>query len=668
MINSSLHIFKRLKGKSPKFVLQHMLKKATIPIDYLHSIYLRKIFDTKSLLRATGTDSVNLLWEELTKLPYPAQTDINYIQTNLQDYSKDKLTIMKLADQAVAHKVNLLGSGLIFLGNQINWHKDYKSGVIWPLKYFRTINHVNPYDNSDVKIPWEISRMQWLIPVGQAYLITTDEQYANTVKEILNDWIDHNPYAIGVNWVCTMEPALRTLTWTWLFHVFKHSKSWQEQNFRAKFLRALYLHGKFVFNHLEYSNINGNHYDANAAGLVFAGLFFENTKQAAKWQQKGWEILTSELPLQVFQDGVDFEASTAYHRLVLELFFYPALYRECHNLTISTKYKNRLFKMANFVAAYSRQDGSIPLWGDADDGRALPLGTQPLNDHRYLYGLIGAAWNNQQLCNLPQGNNSEILWWPGKEKLPLLQTSNNTLASTSFKHGGFYIMRNDKDHVFIDCGPVGLNGHGGHGHNDCLSFTAALDNEELIVDCGVYVYTADFKARNQFRSTSSHNTPMIDNQEINRFIRWDFLWNLKNDALPRLIDLQTNKEHDRFCGSHTGYQRLKDPVNIKRTIILNHAEHSLSINDEFDAKKEHLIEIPLHFASHVIVEKIPDGNFKLISNNKIFSLTWSDQNDWETIVIPSKISPSYGIINNTRKIIWRKKGKVKPLSITIAHN
>ncbi len=35
-------------------------------------------------------------------------------------------------------------------------------------------------------------------------------------------------------------------------------------------------------------------------------------------------------------------------------------------------------------------------------------------------------------------------------------------------------MRNNVDHVFIDCGPLGLAGRGGHGHNDCLAFEAVL--------------------------------------------------------------------------------------------------------------------------------------------------------------------------------------------------
>ena len=70
---------------------------------------------------------------------------------------------------------------------------------------------------------------------------------------------------------------------------------------------------------------------------------------------------------------------------------------------------------------------------------------------------------------------------------------------------------------FIDCGPIGLAGRGGHGHNDALSFEAWLEGAPLVIDRGSFVYTGSFEKRNEFRSTASHNTPSVDGEEINRF-------------------------------------------------------------------------------------------------------------------------------------------------------
>ncbi len=80
-----------------------------------------------------------------------------------------------------------------------------------------------------------------------------------------------------------MEVALRIISWTWFFHVFKKSHAWQDSFFQERFLTCLYLHADFTMRHIEYSDINGNHYTADAAGLVFAGLFFGTGAEAKLW-------------------------------------------------------------------------------------------------------------------------------------------------------------------------------------------------------------------------------------------------------------------------------------------------------------------------------------------------------------------------------------------------
>ena len=80
--------------------------------------------------------------------------------------------------------------------------------------------------------------------------------------------------------------------------------------------------------------MNGNHCTADGAGLAFAGLFFGQGRDPRRWQARAWSILCDEVPRQVYPDGVDFEASIPYHRLVAELFLLPALYREALGLDV----------------------------------------------------------------------------------------------------------------------------------------------------------------------------------------------------------------------------------------------------------------------------------------------------------------------------------------------
>jgi len=371
----------------------------------------------------------------------------------------------------------------------------------------------------------------------------------------------------------------------------------------------------------------------------------------------------------VFPDGVDFEASVAYHRLVAELFLLPALYRRACALDVPAAYRERLVAMARFSAAYSRPDGSTPLWGDADDARALPLGRQALTDHRYLVGLVGAAFDVPELRDASAGSRGEAFWLLGPaaaESLPNAAMPPRPTRSTAFPDGGFYVLRNAADHVFFDCGPVGLAGRGGHGHNDCLAFEAVLDGVHLVTDCGAFLYTASFAERNRFRSTAYHNTPRVDAQEINR-IQPDRLWSLENDARPDVRVFEAGAERGRLIGAHTGYRRLVPPVTPVRTIELDHASHSLLIHDSFEGSGSHRIEVPLHLASGVAASVRSAGVVELRAGGRCFKLEWEPSQTWALEIGTGRVSPSYGVVRPIVRLLFSREGPLEPpLSVRIA--
>jgi uncharacterized heparinase superfamily protein len=507
------------------------------------------------------------------------------------------------------------------------------------------------------------------MPAGQAYLLAAEDRYAEAARAVLESWIEANPYAESVNWSCTMEAAFRILTWTWFFHVFHASRAWADDRFRERFLCALYLHGDFTDRHFEHSDVNGNHCTADAAGLVFAGLFFGQGEDPRRWLARGWSLLCEELPRQVFPDGVDFEASIAYHRLVAELFLLPALYRRACALDVPAGYRERLVAMARFSAAYSRPDGSTPLWGDADDARALPLGRQALTDHRYLAGVVGSAFGVPELRDASAGSRGEAFWLLGPaaaQALPHAELPPRPQRSSAFPNGGFYVMRNTADHVFVDCGPVGLAGRGGHGHNDCLAFEAVLDGVHLATDCGAFLYTASFAERNRFRSTAYHNTPRVDSQEINR-MRPNQLWSLENDAKPEVRAFETGAERDRFIGAHAGYRRLVPPVTPVRTIELDHASHALLIHDSFEGSGSHRIEVPLHLAPGVAASVRSGGVVELRAQGRRFKLEWEPSEVWALEIGAGRVSPSYGVARPIVRLLFSRDGPLEPpLSVRIA--
>lgn len=618
------------------------------------------------LLQELEAATLSGLWRRLAERPFPAW----FGPCDLGEFDslcgpEERRRLMERAADAMAHRVDLLGSGPVELGVTIDWHTDFKTGLSWPPRYFADIEYNNLERASDVKVPWELSRLQWIIPVGQAYLFTGDDRYACCARDVLAQWIEANPCGASVNWSCTMEAALRVFTWIWLFKVFHDAPSWRDGSFRFSFLRALYLHVEFTDRHIERSDVNGNHYTADAAALVIGGLFFGQGRGPARWQAEGWRIVLDEMPRQVLSDGVDFEASVPYHRLVTELFLWPALYRKALGLPAHPAYDERLAGMARFASAYSRPDGTVPLWGDADDARALPFGMQDINDHRYLSGLVGAYMGAPELCGDAGRSVSEIYWVQGPDAArKVLTHSPEARRSISFPEGGFYVMQGATDHVFIDCGPLGLAGRGGHGHNDCLSFEAVLDGVSIVTDCGAYIYTGDFLARNKFRSTGLHNTPRIDGEEINRFIRPEYLWNLHEDAIPRVVHWSDDPSLSIFCGQHSGYLRLPQPVTPRRAICLDPVRHILSVADRLIGSGKHNVEIPLHLSPGLHVER-SEGGVEIAANDRQFQLSWTGTPGWQLSVEDAGVSPSYGRVLPALRLVWRYSAARLPLALDV---
>jgi hypothetical protein len=659
---------RRALRKPPRILVQRLRMEARSQADRYFSRTRPNRLTRERLARLCGARDVDELWQRLAKGPYPAVTTV-VSGAELEHYCAGMAAkIRAAADRALRRRVNLLGTGDIELGAPIDWLCDFKTGHRWPLAYAKDIDYSNLDRPSDVKVPWEISRLQWLIPAGQAYLLSGDERYAEGVRDVILEWMDGNPYAYTVNWSCTMEAAMRIFTLTWFFQVFAGSNSWRDETFRFRLLQLIFLHADYTERHIEISDIAGNHYTADAAALVFAGLFFGQGENAERWHNLGWKTLCRELPRQVYDDGVDFEASVPYHRLVQELLLFPAIYRHLKGLQVEEPYRARLEAMAHFTAAYSGPDGSCPLWGDADDARTLPLGGQPLNDHRYLVGLGAIAWDSEDLAQRSSGLLDEVFWVFGPKACDWLaeKAGAGEIASEAFPAGGFFIMRNHQDRVFIDCGPVGLGGRGGHGHNDCLSFEAHLGGVRLITDCGAYVYTASAEERNRFRSTAFHNTPSIDSEEMNRFIAWNALWTLHYDARPELRKWNTSAKKDEFEGCHAGYRRLHGDVVPVRNIQLDHASHTLRIYDSFEGSGNHSVKIPLHLEPGVEADIIAPGRVRVHANGRKFEIQWGESSAWEVSVEPARISPGYGVALPSTKLVWHRKGSLQSLKVKIS--
>jgi uncharacterized heparinase superfamily protein len=275
--------------------------------------------------------------------------------------------------------------------------------------------------------------------------------------------------------------------------------------------------------------------------------------------------------------------------------------------------------------------------------------------------------NDAALCEQACGPVVEAVWFLGLDAATRIPRERARLQrSAAFRDGGVFVMANGRDHVFIDCGPVGLAGRGGHGHNDCLSFEAVLEGERIVVDSGCFVYTASFQERNLFRSTAYHNTPCIDDEEINRFVRPDYLWNLHYDAIPDVREWESAPDRDRLRCAHRGYMRLTPAVVPERTFVLHHELHALEIHDRFEGDGVHLVRIPMHLAPGVDLSEVTDDAASLVlPSGKTVSLRWT-RSGYELAIGKARWAPSYGVVLPTVRLEWWRRGTLAPFSAYIA--
>lgn len=620
---------------------------------------------TSALLERCGQNDISSLWRDLASRPHPAQTaPVSQVQYDAVCSGENRQRIVETADEILQGRISLIGVGTYNLSHPIEWHKDPHLGTYWPHAYYRDIDLLDLARGTDVRTVWELSRLQWLIPVGQAYLLTQDARYAAFALDVIDSWIVNNPYGQGVNWGIAMEAAMRGITWTWFFHVFGSSDAWSVPGFQERFLCALYRHGVFIERNQEEWGVSGNHLVADGAGLCVLGYSFGDIKDAQDWRQKGWAILTRAIKAQILTDGICFEAATGYHRLTAELFYWPAAFRVTRGESVPDSYLQKLSAMTEFTIAATRPDGSVPQWGDGDDARVLPFGDQSIHDHRYLRSFIRSLETPENPITSDPVIVPEAAWALGLSRVTG-EVDEIDARSRSFQDGGVFVMASGQDHVFIDCGPVGYDGLGGHGHNDCLSFDAVLDGTPLVSDSGTFTYSSSAEARNSFRGTASHSTPMIDGEEQNRLIAPEELWRLHDDANPSLRCWEVGTRVDVFEGSHSGYLRLTAPVTPVRTILLEKLKHRLLVIDRFMGEGVHTVEIPFHLEPNVMITEEDDGIWSLRAGEKRFKLLILEIGQWAPKTDLSWVSRRYGDKESRPVIRFSREGVAQKLSVAV---
>ncbi len=379
---------------------------------------------------------------------------------------------------------------------------------------------------SDWQIPsasrlwnYNLHYLEFLIPLSVKYVQTAQEKFFFQWKQLIEGWMKQDskdsfePYVISMripNMLVSMEILQQKTGGTEL---------------EKKLLDSIYRQYRYLLQTQELALL-ANHYFENLKALVISSLFFGELDIYHKY----FDLFLKQIDEQILPDGVHFERSLMYHKIILEdiLRVYQAADSAGHACDAE-----KLIPIIRIMAAAldNLEQGfpdRTPLFNDA--------GNNVCKGSRQLLAAV------QHIC--------------GYEKKPV----------RSFKDAGYYKMSVEDVTILFDCGDIGPSYMGGHGHCDCLSFELAVNGRCLFVNSGTGCYQGERRAF--FRSTKAHNTVMIDEREQAE------LWG-EHRAARRMTDLRGTAKKDLLAGRFRNY--MGD--FFKRKMKWIRPSHSLEITD-----------------------------------------------------------------------------------------
>jgi hypothetical protein len=556
--------------------------------------------------------------------------------------------IVAEANEICQHRFRLLGYRDVAYGAEIDWQLDAVHGQRSPLVPWFKIDFLDFSQVGDHKVTWELNRHQHLVTLAKAWRLTGQEAYVREIFAQWYAWQRANPYPLGANWASSLEVAFRSLAWIWVQHLLADCPV-VPPGFHNDLLHALALNGRHIGRYLSTYFSPNTHLLGEALALFFIGTLYPQISSAEGWKKNGWRIVQAEALRQVRPDGVYFEQSLYYHVYALDFFLYARLLASRNGVEIPSGFDLILRKMLAVIQALA-QGGPPDGFGDDDGGRVFNSArnhaenmTDPL--------AIGAALFHDEDLRASATLTEEAIWLFGEQALPsATKHSKKHIEPKSqyFREGGLYIVGSSEpaaQQLVIDAGPQGT-GRSGHGHADALSVKLAFGGRRWLVDPGACCYIGPGNDRNTFRGTRAHNTLVVDGVDQAQ-PEGPFAWS----ALPNThTDLWIpGTAFTLFAGSHSGYERLPDPVRHRRFVFHLNRNFWL-IRDIAEGNGEHLLETSWHFAPDLevfhrensfVARPSPD---QLPSPEESNSLTLIPVEDsrWRCDLLSEHVSPSYG--------------------------
>lgn len=335
---------------------------------------------------------------------------------------------------------------------------------------------------------FNVHYLEYLVPLFSLWRTEGSKRYRDKINEVLESW-----YEEGSNLLDSNQPYTISL------RIVNQLIIADSVNDKKRLFESVYAQYRYLLKHQE-KHLLGNHYLENLKAIVICSVVFSEDRVYEKYIKK----LLIELGEEITLDGLHFELSLMYHKIVMEDLIRVALIlNQAHKreYDIICAY---IKKMASSLYSIECGISRTPLFNDSGDNVSKP--TKALLDVcREIYDVK-------------------------PEKLDVIS--------------GYYKLYDGDISVIVDCGGLSPTYMPGHAHCDCLSFELFYKGNPIFVNCGTYQYQGE--KRKYFRSTGAHNTVMINNHEQSE------LWG-EHRAARRIRNVRGKKKENTVYGSYYNY-------------------------------------------------------------------------------------------------------------------
>lgn len=585
----------------------------------------------------------------------------------------DPAPYIAAADRIAAGIHDVFAMECLDLGSPPRWNRDPKTGIEAPLDFGKQLDYRDPAIVGDCKYLWEPNRHLHLVTLAQAWALTGEARYAETLRSHLDSWFEACPFRMGVNWASSLEAGLRLINWALAWQLLGGASSpvfsdEAGRAFRGRWLESVYQHAEFVSGHYSLHSSANNHLVGEAAGVYIAAMAWPHWERADHWHASAREVLEREALLQNAPDGVNREQATSYSQWTFDLLLLAFLAGRANGDDFPKEYAQRLEAMLEFTASIMDVGGNLPMFGDADDGFVVRLDARPgfcrfrsqLATGAILFKRAGFKAKAHDL-----DDKTRWLLGPGADEHfgELVGQAETLPIRRAFTEGGYYVLGCDfetKEEIRLvaDTGPLGYREIAAHGHADALSFTLSVGGVEMLVDPGTFAYHTEPEWRAYFRGTSAHNTVRIDGLDQSQ-PGGNFMWLRK--ATAHASAWMTSVDQDFLEGWHDGYLGLDDPVMHRRRTVVDKRARSVIVEDYLQMDGEHDVEVFFHCAEGCRVQPIA-GGVAITQGSRTIRLRWPDHPGGETTILEGSLEPIAGWVSRrfdvkhaAPTIVWRAR-------------